>query len=176
MAYQPLLRSQILYIYIYIYIYIKRAAGGINFHVNTEKNECMCFNQRGDISTLKCGYLKQVNKFTYLRSCVSSTENVINTQLAKTWAAINKLSVIWKSDLTAKIKRNFFQRAVVSILLYVCTTRTLSKRMEKKLNGYCTRLLWAVLNKSWKQHSTKQHPPPNSKTIQIRRTRHVGHC
>ena len=28
-------------------------AGGIGLHVNTDKTEYMCFNQRSDISTLK---------------------------------------------------------------------------------------------------------------------------
>ena len=46
--------------------------------------------------------------------------------------AIDKLSIIWKSDLTDKMKRSFFQAAVVSILLYGCTTWTLTKRLEKK--------------------------------------------
>ena len=31
-----------------------------------------------------------------------------NTQLAKTWIAIDRLSVIWMSNLTVKIKRSFF--------------------------------------------------------------------
>ena len=31
----------------------------------------------------------------------------INTQLANAWAAIDRLSVIWKSDQSNKIKRNF---------------------------------------------------------------------
>ncbi len=38
---------------------------------------------------------------------------------------------MWKSDLTDKMKRSFFQAAVVSILLYGCTTWTLTKRLEK---------------------------------------------
>ena len=38
------------------------------------------------------------------------------------------LSIIWKSNLTDKIKRSFFQAAVVLILLYGCTTWTLTKR------------------------------------------------
>ena len=50
--------------------------------------------------------------------------------------------------------------------------------MEKKLDGNYTRMLWAVLNKSWRQHTTKQqlygYLPPITKTIQIRRTRHAG--
>ena len=41
-------------------------AGGIGLHVNTDKTEYTCFNQRGDISTLNSGPLKLVDKFTYL--------------------------------------------------------------------------------------------------------------
>ena len=140
----------------------------------------MYFNQAGDISTLNGSSLKLVDKFTYLKSSVSSNERDINTRLAKAWTANDRLSVIWKSDLTDKIKRSFFQEAVVSILLYECTTRTLTKRMEKKLDGNYTRMLRAILNKSWRQHPTKQqlysHLPPIKKTIQVRRTRHAGHC
>ena len=87
--------------------------------------------------------------------------------------------IIWKSDLTDKIKSSFFQAVVVSILLYECTTRTLTKRLEKKLNSDYTRMLWAILNKSWRQPCTKHqlygHLPPITKTIQVRRTRHAGH-
>ena len=60
------------------------------------------------------------------------------------------------SDLTDEIKRNFFQAAVVSVLLYGCTTWTLTKRMEKKLDGNYTRILQVVLNKSKRQLSAKQ--------------------
>ena len=76
-------------------------------------------------------------------------------RLTKAWTAIDKLSVIWKSDLTDKMKRSFFQAAVVSILLYGCTTWTLTRRMEKKLDGNNIRMLQAILNKSWRQHPTK---------------------
>ena len=62
------------------------------------------------------------------------------------------------------MKHSFFQTAVVSILLHGCTTR----------------MLRAILNKSWRQHTTRQqiygHLPPITKTIQVRRTRHAGHC
>ena len=41
-------------------------------------------------------------------------------------------------------------------------------------------MLRAILNKSWRQHPTKQqlygHQPPITKTIKVRRTRHAGHC
>ena len=78
------------------------------------------------------------------------------------------------------MKRSFFQAAVVSILLYGCTTWTLTKRLEKKLDGNYTRMLRAVLNRSWRQHPTRHqlygHLPPITKNIQVRRTRHEGHC
>ena len=73
------------------------------------------------------------------------------------------------------MKRSFFQAAVVSILLYGCITWTLAKRLEKKLDGNYTRMLRAILKESWQQYSTN-HQPPITKTIQIRRTRHAGHC
>ena len=76
--------------------------------------------------------LKLVDKFTYLGSSVSSTEKDIDTRLTKARTAIDRLSIIWKSDLTDKMKRSFFQAAVVLILLYGCTTWTLTKRLEKK--------------------------------------------
>ena len=78
------------------------------------------------------------------------------------------------------MKRSFFQAAVVSILLYGCTTWTLTKQVEKKLDGNYTRMLRAILNKSWRRHPRKHqvygHLPPITKTIQVRRTRHAGPC
>ena len=118
--------------------------------------------------------------FPYLGSSVSSTETDINKRLAKAWTAIDRLLVIWKSDPSDKMKRSFFLAAVVSILLYGCTsTWTLTKRMEKKLDGNYTRMLRTILNKSWWQHPTKPqlygHLPPITKTIKVRRTRHAEH-
>ena len=77
------------------------------------------------------------------------------------------------------MKRSFFQAAIVSILLYGYTTWKLNKRREKKLDGNYTRMLWAIMNRSW------SHPPHKApavrplititKTIQIRQTIHAGH-
>ena len=78
------------------------------------------------------------------------------------------------------MKRSFFQAAVVSILLYGCTTWTLTKQLQKKPDDNYTRMLRAILNKSWQQHPTRHqlyaHLPPITKTIQVRRIRHAGHC
>ena len=159
---------------------LERAATSIGLHVNAHKTEYMCYNQTGDITTLDGTPLKLVGKFTYLGSSVSSTEKDIDMRLTKAWTAIERLLIIWKSDLTDKMKCSFFQAAVVSILLYGCTIWTLTKRLEKKLDGNYTRMLRVILNKSWWQHPTRHqlydHLPPITKTIQVRRTRHAGHC
>ena len=77
------------------------------------------------------------------------------------------------------MKCSFFQAVIVSILLYGCTTWTLTKRIEKKLDSNYTRMLRAILNKSWRQHPQKKqlygHQTTTTKTIKIRRTRHVGY-
>ena len=105
----------------------------------------MCYNQTGDISTLDGAPLKLVDKLTYLGSSVESTEKDIDIRLMKAWISISRLSIIWKSDLTDKMKRSFFQAAAASILLYGCTTWTLTKRLEKKLDGNYTRMQRIIL-------------------------------
>ena len=138
------------YIYIYIYIYVC-----IRVYMST-------------------------GVYVFIGSSVSSTEKDIDTRLTKAWTAIDRLSIIGKSKLTDKMKCSFSQAAVVSILLYGCTTWTLTKRLEKKLDGNYTRMLRTILNKSWQQHPTRHqlygHLPPIMKTVQARRARHAGHC
>ena len=78
------------------------------------------------------------------------------------------------------MKRSFFPAAVTSILLYGCTTWILTNRLEMKQDDNYARMLRAILNMSWCQHPTRHQLygrlPPITKTFQVRRTRHVGHC
>ena len=156
---------------------LERAAAGIGLHVNAHKTEYMCYNHTGNISTLDGTSLKLVDKFTYLGSSVSSTKKDIDTRLTKAWTAIDRLSIIWKSDLNDKMKCSFFQVAVVLILLYGCTTWTFTKR-PVKLDGNYTGMLRAILNKPWRQHPTRYqlygYLLPITKTIQVRQTREAG--
>ena len=105
----------------------------------------MCFNQRGDISTWNGSSLKLVDKFTYLGCSVSSTETSRYGQLLIAYRSYGS------QTLTDKMKRSFFQAAVMSLLLYGCTTWMLTKHMEKKLDGNYTRMPQAILKKSWRQ-------------------------
>ena len=126
------------------------------------------------------GSLKLVNKFMYSDSSISSTESHINLCLAKTWTATDRSLIIWKSDLSDKIKCNFFQAAVVSILLYGCTTWMLMKCIEKKLDRNaqeCYKLYWTNPGSKIPRNSSCMATDLTiSKTIQIKWKRHKGHC
>ena len=116
--------------------------------------------------------------FIYLSRNISSTESDFKIHQVKAWNFISKLPIIWKSDLSSKIKRDFFPSVSVFVLPYGCTPWTLTKRMEKKLLKNYARMLCAVLNKSWKQYPRKQqvynHLASILLAIQIRRSRHRG--
>ena len=87
---------------------LEKAAGDIGLHVNADKTEYISFDQKGDISSRIDGSLKLADKLTYPGSSISSTENDISMQPAKAWSAVDRLSIIWKSDVSDKIKRNSF--------------------------------------------------------------------
>ena len=106
---------------------LEEAAKNIGLYVNSGKTEFMSFKKKRNISTRNGKPLKPVEQFTYLGGNISSTDSDVNTRIAKAWSATNKVSVIWRSDLPGKLKRQFFQAVVVSVLLYGCTTWTLTK-------------------------------------------------
>ena len=66
------------------------------------------------------------------------------------------------------------------VCVYTHTYKCHSINKKEKLDENYTRMLRAILNKSWRQRLTRHqlygHLPPIMKTIQVRRTRHVGHC
>ena len=124
---------------------LEQTAAGIGLHVNAHKTEYMCFNQTGNISTLSGSVLKVINKFTYLGSSVSSTETDMNTRLAKAWTAIYGLSVIWKSDLTDKMKCSFFPVAIVPEEMDTLTRFQIL--YEVVCISYIANTLWENMNK-----------------------------
>ena len=56
----------------------EQVAGGIALQVNADETQYRCFNQKEGISTLNDVSLILVDKFTYLGSSASYTENDIN--------------------------------------------------------------------------------------------------
>ena len=87
---------------------------------------------------------------------MKSSEDDIKVRKALAWVACNKLRKVWTSSLKRSIKVRLFIATVESVLLYNCDTWTLTKQMEKSLNGVYTRMLRVALNVSWKQHLTNE--------------------
>ena len=162
----------------FLLISLEQTAEGISLHINANKIDYICFKREGAIFNLSGRPLKLVDKFTYFDSNISSTESYFNIRRLLLSTGYRSLGNLIFVD---KIKRDFFQAVFVSILLYGCITWTLTKRIEKKLDGNYTRMLRAILNKSWKQHPIKQQlyghiPLPPQKPFKVRQIRHTGHC
>ena len=123
--------------------------------------------------------MKLVDKFLYFSSSISLTESDMKIHLAKAWTAIDRLSYA-SLTYTMKKRMQFLpSSSCVNCIMWMHHIDA-DKCIKKKLDGNCTRMPWAILNKSWKQHPTKQqlysHKSPVSKIIQIRQTRHAGQC
>ena len=71
---------------------LEQAARGIGLHMNANKTEYMYFKWEGSSSTLSGRPLKLEEKFTYLCSNISSTEDDVNIYLVKAWTSIDWLS------------------------------------------------------------------------------------
>ena len=95
----------------------------------------MCFKELRAFSSLNSKPLKLVDQFIYLGSNIASTRSDVNIHVDKAWNAIGRLTIIWKSDVSNKIKWEFFQAVTVSVLMYGCFTWTLTNRLEKKTRG-----------------------------------------
>ena len=50
----------------------------------------------------------------------------------------------------------------VKVYIYIYTTWTLTKRMEKKLDGNYISMVRAILNKTWRQHPAAAKRPPTT--------------
>ena len=70
--------------------------------------------------------------------------------------------------------------SVESILLYGSEIWPVTKTMEKKLDGYCTKMLRMVFNVSWQDKLTNKefygNLPPVSSKAGFRGLKVAGHC
>ena len=160
--------------------WVEEAAAEVGLSINENKTEYMCFNQTGNkLTSMSDKELNIVSDFVYLGSWINTTERDLSIRIAKSWSASIKLDKIWKSDLSRKLKIQFFKATVESVLLYGAECWTLTKQLEKKLDGTYTRLLRASLNISWRQRLTNKSLygdlPKVSQLVRERRLRFAGH-
>ena len=161
---------------------IEKAAKEIGLSMITGMTTFISINQGINkvIKSLNGKNIKEVSDFKYLGSYIQSREKYINIRLAKSWAALNEMNSIWKYRLPDNMKRNFFRATVESVLIYGFVSWTLTKALEKRLNGNYTRILRAILNRSWKDHPNNKeiygNIPEIFTSIRQQRLRFSGHC
>ena len=98
--------------------WVEEAAAEVGLSVNEKKTEYMCFNQTGSkLTSTSNKELNEINDFLYLGSWINTTERDLSTRIGKAWNASMKLDKIWKSDLSRKLKIQFFKATVESVLL-----------------------------------------------------------
>ena len=103
----------------------------------------------------------------------------IDTQLMKAWTAIDKLSVIWKSDPTDKMKRRFLpisSRVNTAVWMHHLDANKTAQKAKRQLHKDVVSNIKQVLATTPHKAPTIQPPAPITKIIQVRRTRHAGHC
>ena len=133
---------------------VQENAAKIGLHLNSDKTEFMSFNQVQDtvLKTVNNENIKKVDNFKYLRAWIDDTANDAKVRKALAWKSCNKLNKIWKSSLRKSLKLRTFLTLVESMLLYRGETWTLTRSLEKSIDGTYTRLLITVFNVSWPDH------------------------
>ena len=115
---------------------VEQAAKTIGLHINEKKTEFMTFNP-GEIQMKSSSgkQLKCVSDFKYRGSWIETSEKDIDNRIGMAWTAANKMDTIWKWNMNKNLKIRFFKSTVESVLLYGSEYRTITKSMEKRLNG-----------------------------------------
>ena len=161
---------------------VENAAATVGLHMNVSKTKVMAYNIDDDISlsTSNGNHLEKVLDFQYLGSWVDESGKDFNIRKALAWKACNKMSTVWKSNLSTTLKISFFRAAVESILLYGAEGWTLTNQLEARLDGCYTRLLMRVLNLNWRDHPTREEIygdlPKVSEVVRGRRLNFAAHC
>ena len=128
---------------------LEQASNGVGLYLNETKTECMnrCnTNNSHPIKTLNGTSLKQVEYYKYLGAYISSSEKDFATRNGMAWSACNYMHKIWSSRLSNNLKVKIFRATIEPILLYDSETWTLSRKLEKRLDGTYTRLLRRAQN------------------------------
>ena len=104
------------------------AATEVGLYINSIKTEYMActLRQQGDLATLDNSKMKQVDDFPYLGAWLDPTKNWKTLRSVKQkHGPLNKLTVVWKSNLSRDLNIRFFRASFESVLLYSSESLTL---------------------------------------------------
>ena len=128
---------------------LEESAASVGLHINSGKTKYMSTGlepDHDDLKSLDGQLLEEVQDFVYLGAWIGDSGKDFEVRKAKAWNALNKMNKIWKSGMTRKTKIRLFRATVETILLYGSEAWTMTKNLEKRLDGCYSRMLRAALN------------------------------
>jgi len=120
------------------YTELKMQQEKLDSTLNESKTEYIRYNIDNSIlKTVDDKILKQVDDFLYLGSWINSC----NKEIGKAWTALQKMDIIWKSNMSTPLKVAFFKSTIESFLLYGSSSWTLTQSLIKRIDGAYTKML-----------------------------------
>ena len=141
---------------------LERAAAGIGLHVRAHETEYMCFNQTGDISTLNGSWQVHLPR----KQCFINRDRHQHAT-SKGMDTYDRRLVMWKSDLTDKMKRCFCKQRSYRYCCMIAYRKSLTATTQE-----CCEQYWTSLGDSTPQSSSCTATYHLSQ--KLRRTRHAG--
>ena len=87
---------------------------------------------------------------------------------------------VWQSNVSCKMKVRLFQATIETVLLYGALAWTLTKGLERELDGTYTWLLRYALGIKWQDHQTNAQVyrsiQPVRDRLRSKRLKFAGHC
>ena len=164
---------------------VERVAATVGLKMNEGKTKFITQNienpDSDSIKSLSNSTIEHVEDFTYLGSRIRDSKSGIRVRKGRAWRACHTLKQLWNSKLRKSIKFTVFTALVESVLLYGSETWTKTKRLEKMVDGCCTRMLRMALNiNQYRDHVSNnslygEFPKVSSKITQWR-LRLAGHA
>ena len=150
--------------------------------INRKKTEYMLvgdFKSDPGLTVIE-GPIARVDDFKYLGSLVVSSRKDFEVLRAQAWQACKRMYRVWQSNVSHKMKVRLFQATVETVLLYGAEAWTLTKGLERALDGTYTRLLRYALGIKWQDHQTNvqvyQSIQPVTERLRAKRLKFAGHC
>ena len=104
--------------------------------------------------------LDEVEKFTYLGSCIARDGNVeddINARLGKAAAVFRRMNNIWSSKtLNLDTKIRLYTTVVLPTAIHASETWKMTVKHAAKLDTFHQRCLRRILKVTWKDHITNE--------------------
>ena len=111
---------------------VQHNAAKIVLNLNADKTE---FKSKRVLKSVNSENIKKVDNLKYLGAWIDNTENNVKVKKGLAWKSCNKLMKIWQSSLSKSLKLRTFLALVESVFLYGSETWTLTKSLDKSIDG-----------------------------------------